>query len=208
MALRPLEHARNGLEPSPSASAPASVDDTYSDSRRLGEYQTKYPRSAWVQIGLEGLYLLLVLIATIACLLILALRPDIAFDQADALLKPKLLSASLQREFQVWATVFFSGMAGATSFAIKWLYHSVAWKKWNRDRVIWRLSVPLQGGVLATFTGAMIVSGLIPLLNKGIFVRLVSCTGYGFLVGLFADNFLAALEKFAGRILGTLGRSE
>jgi len=53
----------------------------------------------------------------------------------------------------------------------------------------------------------MIISGIIPLLSKQIFLRMLSCAGFGFFVGLFADNFLAALQKFAARLLGTLGKS-
>ncbi len=53
----------------------------------------------------------------------------------------------------------------------------------------------------------MVMSGIIPLLTKELFSRLPSCAGFGFFVGLFADNFLAALQKFAVKILGTLGKS-
>ena len=59
---------------------------------------------------------------------------------------------------------------------------------------------------MAVFTGCMIMSGIIPLLSKDLFARVVSGAGFGFFVGLFADNFLAALQKFATRLLGTLGR--
>ena len=38
------------------------------------------------------------------------------------------------RTFLLWIAVGLSGVVGGTSFALKWLYHSVAKALWNRDK--------------------------------------------------------------------------
>lgn len=179
----------------------------YSDNRKRGDFASRYPFWAWAQIASEGIFLVTLIIAALTEILIAATRPDFILSQLTYLLPgySVTLSANVARAVQLWSVVGFSGILGSAAFSLKWLYHSVAWREWNRDRIIWRLSVPIQGGLLALFTGAMIISGIIPLLSKQIFLRILSCAGFGFFVGLFADNFLAALQKFARRILGTLG---
>jgi uncharacterized protein Usg len=181
----------------------------YSDNRQLGDFGSRYPGSAWLQIAAEGAYLAIVIAFALTQILIVCVWPDHFFDEIRFVflrfdLQP---NPALTRAVQLWTVVGFSGALGSASFALKWLYHSVAWREWNRDRIIWRLAVPIQGGLLALFIGAMVISGIIPLLSKQIFLRLLSCAGFGFFVGLFADNFLAALQKFAKRMLGTLGHS-
>lgn len=181
----------------------------YSDNRQLGDFGSRYPGSAWFQIAAEGAYLLIVIAFALTQILIVCVLPDRFLDEFRFVFLgfDPVPNAALARAVQLWTVVGFSGALGSASFALKWLYHSVAWREWNRDRIIWRLAVPIQGGLLALFIGAMVMSGIIPLLSKQIFLRLLSCAGFGFFVGLFADNFLAALQKFAKRMLGTLGHS-
>jgi hypothetical protein len=181
----------------------------YSDNRERGDFESRYPRSAWIQIVGEAIYLGFVITASLAQIAFCAVRPENVLNEIHFVWSNFDGSASgaIARAFQLWTVVGFSGVLGSAAFSLKWLYHSVAWRDWNRDRLIWRLSVPVQGGLLALFTGAMIISGIIPLLSKQIFLRMLSCAGFGFFVGLFADNFLAALQKFAARLLGTLGKS-
>jgi hypothetical protein len=187
----------------------AITRSNYSDNRDKGDFGTRYPRSAWIQISAEAVYLCGVIAVSLAQIAFIANRPENILHEVRIILSTfgETSSPSMARSFQLWSIVAFSGVVGAACFSLKWLYHSVAWREWNRDRIIWRISVPVQGGVLALFTGAMIISGIIPLLSKQIFLRTLSCAGFGFFVGLFADNFLAALQKFAARILGTLGKS-
>jgi hypothetical protein len=181
----------------------------YSDARNKGDFHTRYPASAWLQIGFEGIYLGLVIILALGHIIYVATGSANALVELRLLLPltPESVSMPFSRAIKLWSIVGLSGVLGAASFSLKWLYHSVAWREWNRDRLIWRLSVPVQGGLLALFTGSMVMSGIIPLLSKALFLRVVSCAAFGFFVGLFADNFLAALQKFAFRILGTLGKS-
>ncbi|MGH7021977.1 MAG: hypothetical protein ACREEB_00140 [Caulobacteraceae bacterium] len=149
-----------------------------------------------------------VIAVAVSAILLLVWSPRYVFSLLRAIFNTPLLAdtPNIVRVLQLWLAVFFSGVLGGATFSTKWLYHSVSWNEWNRDRVVWRLSVPILGGLMAVFTGCMIMSGIIPLLSKDLFGRMVSGSGFGFFVGLFADNFLAALQKFATRLLGTLGR--
>lgn len=180
----------------------------FSDGRTKGDFESRFSLSAWTQIGLEGVYLSAVIAVAAMAILLLAWSPLYVFSFFRALFNIPIRSdtPNITHVLQLWLIVFFSGVLGGAAFSTKWLYHSVSWNEWNRDRVVWRLSVPILGGLMAVFTGCMIMSGIIPLLSKDLFARLVSGSGFGFFVGLFADNFLAALQKFATRLLGTLGR--
>lgn len=192
---------------SPSGSGASDVDRDFTDHRAEGDYASHYSRLAWLQITIEGVYLLMM--AAIAGVHMLGLAMDANFitHEVNWLAPATALPAPKDGNgVRLWMTVFFAGILGATTFSYKWLYHTVAWKDWHRDRIVWRFVVPLQGGFLAVGTGCMILAGIIPLLSKETFDRLASAAGYGFLVGLFADNFLAALQKFAKRLLGTLGQ--
>ena len=179
------------------------------DGRAPGDFASRYPWSAWVQIIAEGAYLVILIVIALLGILTAAARPDRLTEALNALTlgfaPPQ--AGPLLRALQLWVIVALSGVLGSASFSLKWLYHSVAWMVWNRDRVLWRLSVPIEGGILSLFIGAMIISGIIPLISRQFFLRILSCAGFGFFVGLFADNFLAALQKFATRLLGTLGKS-
>lgn len=101
---------------------------------------------------------------------------------------------------------FFSGGLGATIFATKWLYHSVARKKWHRDRILWRLNVPLIGAVLAVFVCFLFARAFGITFEKDTLTiaTIAQLTGFSFLVGLFADGVLASLERLARKIFGTL----
>jgi len=191
----------------PTGHTAEATDADFTDLRRKGDFASHYTASAWLQISLEGLYL--VAVAIIAGVHILGLALNSRFVEAEIeLFAPALGSVGDNgQSVRLWMTVFCAGVLGATTFSFKWLYHGVAWKEWHRDRLVWRLVVPLQGGLLAVFTGCMIIAGIVPLLSKETFQRLATAAGYGYLVGLFADNFLAALQRLAKRLLGTLGQS-
>ena len=50
--------------------------------------------------------------------------------------------------------VWMVGSVGGTIFAIKWLVHSVANGLWHQDRFLWRVFVPLTGGIYALVAAA------------------------------------------------------
>jgi len=113
-------------------------------------------------------------------------------------------SVERSKPLLLYATIALSGVCGGCSFALKWLYHTVAHRKWHRDRIIWRLTVPPLSGTLAVFAGMMIVSGLVPILARTWLTGLTTAAAFGFFVGLFSDNALAALERVAFNIFGTM----
>jgi hypothetical protein len=104
--------------------------------------------------------------------------------------------------------VAIGGACGGFAFALKWLYHGVAHARWNCDRLIWRLVVPLLSATLALFTALMIGSGIIPILSVKIAEGPRNGAAYGFFIGFFSDNLLAALQKFADHTFGTLSKAE
>jgi hypothetical protein len=112
------------------------------------------------------------------------------------------------RELLVWLTIGLSGVCGGTVFALKWLYHSVAKDLWHRDRILWRLLVPILSGTLAAFLAFMIASGIVPFFNKNAFSSFYLAAGFGFFVGLFSDNALAALNRLAIRTFGNVSGSQ
>jgi hypothetical protein len=179
---------------------------TITDGRRPGEYMSRYPGSAWAQICVECAYLLLALSA--ASLVLLRLSYDLgrAIDDPRA---PVLIYFSLpaHRPTLIWIVIALSGACGGTLFTLKWLYHSVAKEMWNRDRVLWRFLVPILSGVLAVFLAFMIASGIVPFFNQKAFSSFYSAAGFGFFVGLFSDNAIAALQRLAIRTFGNVSGS-
>ena len=108
----------------------------------------------------------------------------------------------------IWASVALGGTAGGSAFAMKWLYHTVAYGKWHADRVVWRVVVPVLSGVIALFTALIVGSGLIPIFSNTIFNGPKIGAAFGFFIGFFSDNLLATLQRKADQLLGTLERTE
>jgi hypothetical protein len=50
---------------------------------------------------------------------------------------------------------------GGASFSLKWLYHSLAWREWNRDRIIWRLPVEVRGSILGHAYHQLLEAGVV-----------------------------------------------
>ncbi len=172
------------------------------DGREPGNFVTRYPFWAWVQIGLEFVFLLVVLSVVSVSLLIIgkavgarsALPQDIAFG----------VKYPTDRTFLLWVSIALSGAAGGTAFALKWLYHSVAKWTWNRDRILWRFIVPPLSGVFAVFVAFMVSAEIVPFLNAKSFDNFYRALGAGFLLGYFSDNVLAALQNLAVKWFGTV----
>jgi hypothetical protein len=163
-----------------------------------------YPAEAWMQIAAELIFLLLTLAAASAALLHLALHIELGARVHPI---PTFLGEYPANKRLLLALIIsLSGVCGGASASLKWLYHTVAKKRWHRDRVIWRLVVPILSAVLALFTGLMIDSGLIPFVTGKPLSTPAVCAGLGFFVGLFSDNVLASLQRLAFRIFGTVDR--
>jgi hypothetical protein len=174
------------------------------DDRSPGQWETRYPRSAWIQIVLELGYL----IAGLSMALFLLYQIAVSTHAVNGpSVWPKAFEG-FSRHTLALAAVAVGGACGGFAFALKWLYHSVAYGWWNCDRLVWRLVVPVLSAILALFTALMIGSGLIPLFNAKIAEGPRMGAAYGFFVGFFSDNLLAALQRLADQTLGTLGRVE
>jgi hypothetical protein len=199
--LPPSEVA--GLSDNPS-SAPSSRDDHLTDDRAPGEWETRYPRAAWTQIAIELCYLIIGLALALSLLYQIAISAHAVNGPG---LWPQVLKGASRHTLALGA-IAVGGACGGFAFALKWLYHGVAYGKWNRDRLVWRLVVPLLSGTLALFTALMIGSGLIPIFSPTITDGPRIGAAYGFFVGFFSDNLLAALQRLADHTLGTLGRVE
>lgn len=174
------------------------------DGRRPGEYQTKYPWSAWLQICIELSYLLLVVVGSILGLIWMA--KAVVLGPPHHFLPELFGTVPGNMPLLVWAAAGLAGACGGATSALKWLYHSVAKQQWHRDRVIWRIVVPPLSSVLSVFAGLMIVSGLIPFFSKTPFTSPATGAAFGFFVGLFSDNVLASLQRLAFKIFGTVGQ--
>jgi len=174
------------------------------DGRAPGEFASVYPVSVWIQIVLELIYLLVIELACFAGLVLLALysirqqNSGIVFQ----LLGPYPGSAPLV----AWASITLAGACGGCTFALKWLYHTVAKEQWHRDRVVWRIVVPFSSAMLAVFSGLMIISGLVPFLARAPLTIPTTGAAYGFFVGVFSDNVLAALQRLAYNVFGTVDK--
>ena len=173
------------------------------DGRQAGDFFSRYPRTAWVQILLELLFLLVLLATSLICLLIIGY--EVCGNNVGAV---DFFSIKFElpkhRAFLIWFCIGISGAIGGTTFALKWLYHSVAKFTWNRDRILWRFTVPVISAVLALFSAFMIVSGIVPFLSRAVFNNFYIALGFGFFTGYFSDNVLAALQRLAQRTFGTV----
>jgi hypothetical protein len=195
------------VAPAPAKSEPSRLPETtnlatLTDGRSPGEYKSVYPLAVWAQIAAEFGYLIAVELICVGFLLGLAIyvvrEKDTGFF--FDLLGPYPASAPIV----ACLSIALSGACGGCTFCLKWLYHTVAKMQWHRDRILWRLVVPISSGFVALFSGLMIISGLVPFLARAPLLVPTTAAAYGFLVGVFSDNVLAALQKLANRIFGTM----
>jgi hypothetical protein len=165
------------------------------DGRLPGDYNSVYPWTVWIQIVAEFVFLIAAELVCVGFLLGLAIyvvrtqETGLFFD----LLGPYPASAPVV----AYLSIALSGVCGGCTFSLKWLYHTVAKMQWHRDRTIWRFVVPVSSGFVALFSGLMIISGLVPFLARAPLMVPATGAAYGFFVGVFSDNVLAALQKLA-----------
>jgi len=172
------------------------------DGRPPGRYESIYPWGVWVQIIIEFSYLIAAELVCIGLLFSLAIY-SVRMEKEGFffnLLGPYPESAPIV----AYMSIGLSGACGGCTFSLKWLYHTVAKMQWHRDRTVWRFVVPISSGFVALFSGLMIVSGLVPFLARAPLMVPATGAAYGFFVGVFSDNVLAALQKLANSIFGTM----
>lgn len=204
VVLSPTPRPESKVSPEPASAQRSPWDEHLTDERLRGQWATRYSARAWVQIVLEFGYL------AVGQALALSLLYQIAVS-AHAVNGPTLWPGAFEgssRHTLGLGAAAVGGACGGFAFAMKWLYHGVAHGWWNCDRVIWRLVVPLLSATLAMFTALMIGSGFMPIFSSKITDGPRIGAAYGFFVGFFSDNLLAALQRLADQTLGTLGRIE
>lgn len=184
---------------------PSILPSQLTDGRPLYDWPSKYHRGAWIRIVIEGLYLVGVLAGSIF-LLYRVWRLFWAAEGSAGTTVPPLNGS--EREVLVWAAVMLGGFCGGCAFAMKWLYHTVAYGKWHTDRIVWRIFVPILAGTIALFTGLIIGSGLLPIFSHSVLDGPNVGAAFGFFVGFFSDNLVATLQRKADQILGTLERTK
>lgn len=201
-AVAPIENGNCGAV----AAASAIETDNKLDHRQLGQWASRYGGSAWLQIVFEFSYLVLVLLACIAGLTWIGyhVAPPSPADHQTVTMFGIPFDYPKDRNFLLWMSVAFSGIVGGSCFALKWLYHSVAKGLWNRDRVLWRLIVPVLSGSVAVFVSMLVASGILSLIDGKFFSNFYGAAGAGWLVGYFSDNVLASLQKLAHKWFGTV----
>jgi hypothetical protein len=173
------------------------------DHRPLGSYESRYGASAWVQIVAELLILLVYISAALAGVIV---SVQLVGQRACRNVCPAATLSGFEwlvRSVLPWSAMFFAALAGGAIFAMKWLYHSVAKAEWNRDRILWRFIAPINSAVLATAAGFGISAGIMPFLDQNSFNNLYAALFFGFFIGHFSDNVLAALQRLARKWFGT-----
>ena len=190
---RRSKHVRHDSQTSPEVVDQPSHE---TDHRPLGNYASRYTWGAWTQIVIELVvllaYIFLAIAGVAAAIEVSNHKP--AYGQfAD------FIGATMP-----WSPMFFAALAGGATFASKWLYHSVAKAEWNRDRVVWRFVAPINSAILATAAGFGISAGIMPFLDQNSFENLYAALFFGFFIGHFSDNVLAALQRLARKWFGTV----
>lgn len=195
----PAGPAPKASDGSPPMAIPGKTTD-YTDGRAPYDWQSRFPAEAVRYIRREAVVLALGLVISICCTgIALAfsgnsyLMPFPAFGpDTSAKIDPRML------------VLFFSGAVGGTTFSIKWLIHSVAKGSWHLDRRLWRLFVPLVGGVYACAVLTLLDSGMI-LGHAGDASRgTASAASMAFLIGYFSDGVSGLLTNIANAVFGTI----
>jgi hypothetical protein len=173
------------------------------DGRGVGDWVSRYPKSAWFQIVPE-FALLTVYLVFPGYLLAEAIIEPSAENIRSGYIYSSIFNSHVSDDNAKWIALTLSGFIGGAVFDLKWLYHSVAKGIWNRDRCLWRIIVPFNSAMVSLFTGFLFKSGIIPFLDNKSFDDPFTLLGFGFVFGYFSDNILAALQNLARRIFGTL----
>ena len=168
----------------------------YTDGRKPGDWQTRYPDKARKWIRIEAAYLILLSLASFGGFLyILYGLTHTAARNPDSV-------SSNGPSFTICLGALACGVLGGCSFGVKWLYHSVAKQIWNEDRRLWRFLTPPFSGVVALFILFFISSGLLQIFDKDFIQRPLAVLAFSFLAGYFSDRTLAKMAEIADTLLG------
>jgi len=163
------------------------------DGREQYHWTSKYPKSARIQIGCEGIYLLAINMFALA-LIFLTWNGWLATFFAVA--------PEMKTSFNKFSYFASAGLLGGVVFGIKFYYRSAARGWWHQDRRPWRLMSPFLGLSTALVVGAMMDASL---LSSAEMTTGTSCVSIGFLAGYFADKAIAKMSEVANVIFGKSG---
>lgn len=165
---------------------------TKNDGRPLGDWVSAYSECI-NYIKAEGLYIAVLLISS-AIFLFFAWKGTIGewlgIEARYSTLLPYIYA-------------FLAGLIGGTLFTLKWLYHSIARKRWHLDRLMWRLFTPWMSAFFATIMYVMMTSGLISAFDGDSLASGKTAFSMGFLVGYFSDSAMSKFREIANTIFGT-----
>jgi hypothetical protein len=172
----------------------------YTDGRAPYDWQSKFPAEARKYICREALILAITLVISI-CATSIAL----AFSGSSCLMAFPTLGPNVSANIDPRMVVlFFCGAVGGTTFSIKWLIHAVAKGSWHLDRQLWRLFVPLVGGVYACAVLTLLDSGMILGRAGDVSRGIAGTASMGFLIGYFSDGVSGLLTNIANAVFGTV----
>ena len=177
---------------------PLGGDGDRTDGRARWEWQSRYPTEAQRQIRGEAIILV--------SMLVIALLGTLLFLGFDGqAITCRLFGLKFFISLKLLA-VFFAGAVGGIAFSLKWLFHAVAKGWWHQDRCLWRLLVPVLGGIYACVVMTLWSSSLLPNDPPQTLGSLAITAALAFLVGYFADGVSGLLTNIAKRLFGTVAR--
>ncbi len=175
-------------------SPPQFAPGTPTDGRAKFDFESRYVRSAWVQISLEAVYLLAIFTGSATLLLL--------FGPGNQPPWPGLLDQDEWQTARPYCLAFVGGALGGTLFAMKWLYHSVAKGLWNRDRILWRLFTPILSAGAATTLIVLSISGVLPLFGRELAQSPAGSLGIALITGFFSDRAFSLFENTIQSLFG------
>jgi hypothetical protein len=183
----------------PPMAVPGKTTD-YTDGRAPYDWKSKFPVEARKHICCEAFILAITLVISICLASIALVFSGDPYPVAFPTLGPKV-SANIDPRMFV---LFLCGTVGGTTFSIKWLIHAVARGSWHLDRRLWRLFVPLVGGVYACAVLTLLDSGMILGRAGDVSRGTASAASMAFLVGYFSDGVSGLLTNIANAVFGTI----
>jgi hypothetical protein len=187
------------METNSRISDPGFAPGDLTDGRPQGDWKTRYTdKQARRAICIEAIYTALLLFACPIMLLLIWLEKcpvclHLSEDQSQVLCR--------------YAYAWTGGLLGGTLYALKWLYHSVAHWRWNRDRRLWRLLAPHLSAALAFVFVCMVDSDMLVIFEQEAIEKPPALVSIGFLIGYFSDAALAKMSEIAMSLFGTKAKN-
>jgi hypothetical protein len=148
------------------------------------DWATKYPVKANLLIGLEAIYLLIVIVFCAFMLFLIYTTED---------------KNTLHYILSAWV----AGMLGGALYAVKWLYSSVKDAVWLEDMWIWRVLTPVTSGALGFAMILIVYSEIFSFLKPESVSSFEGSFVIGFLTGYVSDAAVKKMKEMAETLFGT-----